>query len=128
MKKLLTILVFGLFWCNTVIAGKGASCALEVDKATRNNDRISFNVYNPTDKEIIITGIKYYKGDTFWREYSDIYQRVAYKRNKEFVHYINTTSQVSYIIQCYEKENKVYFPKKEKESGAKKFLEKIFGN
>jgi hypothetical protein len=121
-------MVLGLFWCNTVIAGKGASCALVVDKATRHNNYISFNVYNPTDKQIIITGIKYYKGGTFWREYSDIYQTVAYKRNKEFVHNINTTSTVSYNIQCYEKEDKVYFPKKEKKSSAKKFLEKIFDN
>ena len=34
------------------------------DKATRNNSFIRFNVYNPTDRSIIITGIKYYKGDT----------------------------------------------------------------
>ena len=130
MKKILGIVVLGLFWCNTVIAGKGVSCALEIDKATQDSDYewIRYEVYNPTDKTIIISGVKYFKGGDFWREYSDIYETVSYKRSKEFVHYARTNGKVSYVLQCHQKETKVYIPKKEKKSGAKKLLEKIFGN
>ena len=55
------------------------------------------------DRSIIITGIKYYKGDTFWREYSDIYQTVGYKRNKNWFLNVNTSGQVSYVIQFHQK-------------------------
>ena len=34
MKKLLGIVVLGLMFCSTANAGKGASCALEIDNAT----------------------------------------------------------------------------------------------
>ena len=130
MKKLLGIVVLGLLWCNTVIAGKGSNCALEIDKATRSQEYgwIRFEVYNPTNKKIIITGVKYYKGDDFWREYSDIYETVGYKRNMEFVHSVNTTGPISYVLQCHEKKSTVYTPKKEKKSKTKKLLEKIIGN
>ena len=132
MKKLLGIVILSLFWFNTVIAGKGASCALEVDKAQRSKSKgtVTFEVYNPTDKAIIVNGVKYYKSDsTFWREYSDIYKVVPYKRNSTIVHYINIPmDDWRYVIQCYQKETKVYIPKKEKKSGAKKLLEKIFDN
>ena len=128
IRILSAFILFTIFFSQILHAGQGASCALEVDKATRNNSFIRFNVYNPTDRLIIITGIKYYKGDTFWREYSDIYQTVGYKRNKEFTHNVNTSSQVSYIIQCHQKKNTSYVPKKEKKSGAQKWLDKIRGN
>ena len=131
MKKILIILFSSLIAFENAIAGKGTSCALEVDKGTRYDSYIKFDVYNPTDRAIIITGVKYYKGDTFWREYSDIYLTVGYKRNKQFTHSVNTSGQVSYVIQCYQKtaSTSTYKPPKAKQkSGTQKFLDKILGN
>ena len=127
MKKLLGIVVLGLLWCNAGIAGEGANCNLEVDKAIRGDGWIRFEVYNPTGKTIYVTGVKYYKNGDFQREYSDIYESVGYKRNEEIVHRVNTNGPVSFVLQCYEKQP-VKLKKKEKKSGAKKLLEKIIGN
>tara|TARA_Y100000590_G_scaffold439743_1_gene564191 strand:- start:3528 stop:4349 length:822 start_codon:yes stop_codon:yes gene_type:complete len=108
-------------FCSTANAGKGASCALEIDNATQDSgyEWIRYEVYNPTDKAIIITGVKYFKGGEFWREYSDIYETVAYKRSAEFVHHARTNGKVSYVLQCHQREPEVYTPQKKKKSVKK---------
>ena len=42
--------------------------------------------------------------------------------------YARTNGKVSYVLQCHQKETKVYIPKKEKKIDVKKLLEKIFDN
>ena len=131
MKKILTIVILGLVWSKPILAGTGASCELEVDKAQRSKSKgtVTFEVYNPTDKAIIVNGVKYYKSDTtFWREYSDIYKVVPYKRSSTIIHYVNIPMDGwRYVIQCSKRKTTYIKPKKNK-SGAQKWLDKIRGN
>ena len=131
MKKNLIIILFILLCFNNAFAGTGASCDLEVDKAVRSksNGYVTFEVYNPTDTTMIVTGVKYFDSDSnLWREYSDIYKQVYYKRNETIIHNVNVPMDGwRYIIQCHAKAKRTITPSKKK-SGTQKFLDKILGN
>lgn len=107
MKKILKIIISSLilFFLSFKysFAGKGTNCELIVDKATisQNYDWIKFEVYNPTDSTIILDGIKYFKGNEFWREYKDIVKSFYSKTDSHFTHYVKTDSNISFVLQCH---------------------------
>jgi len=102
MKKLLAIIVLSLLWCNPVLA-KGSECDLEVDSGTRSKyGYVKFETYNPTSKQILVSGVKYFKSDgKLWREFRDIREFVNYKRSKTITHYVKIPyNDFSYILIC----------------------------
>ena len=138
MKKKLKIVILSLilFFLSFKysFAGKGTNCELIVDKAivSKNYDWIKFEVYNPADSTIIIDGIKYFKGNEFWREYKDIVKSVYSKTDSHFTHYVKTDSNTSFVLQCHKLQ--IYSPSgrsvivapKEKKSWAQILIKKIF--
>lgn len=129
MKKILIIVFWTLISFENAIAGRGATCALEVDVAQQDGNSVRFEVYNPSDTTMIITGVKYYyTDDTLWREYSDVYKSVSYKRNLTFYHSVKIPmDKWRYHIVCNAKAKRTFTPPKKK-SGSQKLLDKILGN
>ena len=104
MKKLLATIVLGLLWCNPVLAKKGSDCDLEIDSGTRSklDGYVKFETYNPTSKQILVSGVKYFKSDgKLWREFRDIREFVNYKRSKTITHYVKIPhNDFSYLLIC----------------------------
>jgi hypothetical protein len=138
MKKIIKVSIFALFFLvlnlNNSFAEKGSNCGLVVDNAivSKSYNWIKFEVYNPSDSTIIITGVKYFKGNEFWREYKDIDKRVFPKTDYNFTHSVKTDNDISFVLQCYKQQiNKpaarsIMEMPTPKKTWAQEFIIKIF--
>ena len=125
MKKLLltSFLLIILFAAKTFAA---TNCGLQIDKFTSSKGENKFQVYNPTDNKIIVESVKYYKGDTFWREYNLSYEEVNSKNGKTIIHQQQLTSEVNKaFLNCRIFESKIMNPYNENVDECS-LLNKIF--
>ena len=128
MKKLLltSFLLIILFAVKTLAA---TNCGLQIDKFTSSKGENKFQVYNPTDNKIIVESVKYYKGDTFWREYNLPYEEVYSKNGKTIIHQQQLTSEINKaFLNCRIFESKIIFPYNDSKDEECSFFSKILSN
>lgn len=124
MKKIIFVIIFVTF-CTKTFAG--SNCGLEFDKWNRSYSTNYFTVYNPTNNTIKVQSIRYFKGNTLWREYN-LTKLVSSKTNETFSHVQELPTDVtSASINC--EVIGIYNPpvKQPEKNSGQKILDKILG-
>ena len=135
MKKLLGIVVLGLLWCNVGFAGH---CGHDLDRDWEWGSGKTYMVWtikNKTNKSIVITSVGLWAKDNeteMLRKKKEYYIKpFGVKEISVYVGDLNLDVSGSGFTSCRYgtiSTTKTYNPPKKKKSGAKKLLEKIFGN
>tara|TARA_B100001250_G_scaffold262289_1_gene225954 strand:+ start:357 stop:773 length:417 start_codon:yes stop_codon:yes gene_type:complete len=138
MKKLLGIVVLGLLWSNIAFAG----CLADLDRKLTwkdNNVSVEWQIKNKTKNSIVITTLGLWASDnkTVMKEDTTEYYIKPFGVRNITVWFgdINLDDDIrgSFFTGCKygtttKKTTKTKKYKKPEKSGAKKLLEKIFGN
>ena len=102
MKKLLGIIVLGLFLCTSTYAAK---CNLEIDDVEKNvsSAYTAWTLYNPTNQPLFLSHVMYYRSDQSLIRSYPMQKFVPAKSNINFLHWSSKNLLIVttyYDIKC----------------------------